>query len=403
MKPIRVGLIGCGSIARELHLPVLTAMADVLKLCAVCDANEAGARRTGEQYQVPWYTSVEEMFNAHPDMAAVDICTWMWTHQIVATQAARAGKHILIEKPLALTLPWADEILAACAEAGVHIAIAENYPFWPNDRLIQRIVRQGGIGELIYIYSRTELHPFVIDFNIHRMAQMRAIVNSPAVRVIADMRPQSALPPPGPDHELHEFGDPNSRHWGMAAIDFANGVLGVVEGAPRSFTATGGGSPRRIVGSNGTIYDSFDPSQEFQVLRLRPGDREWAAHQEPIPIERMTVEQHGRPVPARIVAHTEPPIVWENPYLRYHFAGGDAGWACWYVAMADAYMDLYRAVTTGQKPEWDGQQARADLELCIATFEAYLRRTAIELPLHGVTQYEEPILREYRERFDSQM
>lgn len=388
MDVVPIGLVGCGGIANQLHLPVLSAMSDVFRLCAACDTDEDRAREVGEEYGVPWYTSLDEMLEAQPDMSAVDICTWMWTHQLVATKVARAGKHIIIEKPLALTLPWADEILEAVNEGGVYLEVAENYPRWPNDRVIQQIVRQGGIGELIYIYSRTALHPFAVDFNIHRMAQMRAVVGSSVERVTAVMRPQSALPLP--EQGLHEFGDPRSRHWGIAAIDFASGALGVVDGPPRG-CASGEGSARRIIGTDGTILSD-------SLYQARNEDVAWAAHQRSVPIERVSA-QNGTPMLEKIIVHTDQPIIWENPYLHYSFPEGSASWACWQVAMADAYMSLYRAISTGQEPEWNGPRARRDLELCVATFESYLQAMPIELPLRAVTQYEDSILESYEERF----
>ena len=67
--------------------------------------------------------------------------------------------------------------------------------------------------------------------------------------------------------------------------------------------------------------------------------------------------------------------------------------------MAESYMSLYRAITTGQEPEWNGSRARGDLELCVATFESHLQGRPIELPLRATSQYEETILNAYEERF----
>ncbi len=289
---LQVGLVGCGGIARQLHLPVLSRMRDRFELRAVCDADEARARQVGEQYGAAWYTSLEAMLAGEPDLAVVDVCTWMWTHQLVAVAAARAGKHVLVEKPLALTLPWADEIIAACAEGGVQLEVAENYPRWPNDRVIGRAVAQGVLGRLLAVYSSTPLHPFALDFNIHRVSQLLAVVDSAPVRVQAVMRPQSALPLPGPEHDLHQFGDPRSRHWGVATVEFANEVLGVVEGPHRGFP--GGGSPRRLSGEAGTLLDSFAPTGELGLYTAEAGDKPWASHTDRITVERQTVEQNGR-------------------------------------------------------------------------------------------------------------
>ena len=97
--PIRVALVGCGRISRN-HLDAIDKIAD-LDLTAVCDVVAERARETGHRQGVPWFESYDEML-ASVQCDAVAVCTPSGLHPKHGIAAARAGKHVICEKPMAI-------------------------------------------------------------------------------------------------------------------------------------------------------------------------------------------------------------------------------------------------------------------------------------------------------------
>lgn len=121
-KVINVGVIGCGQIAQIMHLPYLQEL-DKFSLYSVCDLSRSVVKNVGQKYHIPesrQYTSMDEML-ADENLDAVVICTK--DHYEPGVKAAKAGKHMLIEKPLAYSLAQADEIIAEAKKSGVVLLV----------------------------------------------------------------------------------------------------------------------------------------------------------------------------------------------------------------------------------------------------------------------------------------
>jgi predicted dehydrogenase len=164
MRPIRVGVVGCGGIARGLHLPVISALPDVLELVAVCDKDKALASQTGKKYGVEHFADIEKLLEQ--DVEAVSVLTHAYTHHILGRLAAEAGKHVLVEKPIAITLSCADSLIRACEKAKVVLEVAENYPFMPMDALINKVSRWGCLGKVAAVYVRDDLNGISLDIGV---------------------------------------------------------------------------------------------------------------------------------------------------------------------------------------------------------------------------------------------
>jgi predicted dehydrogenase len=121
MSEVRIGLVGAGRIAQAAHLPAL-ARADGATLVAVCDASAALARGVAARYGVPAYTSAGEML-ARPDVDAVLVAVPDRLHLPLAAEALRAGKHVLVEKPLAGTPGDAGELADLAARSGLVLQV----------------------------------------------------------------------------------------------------------------------------------------------------------------------------------------------------------------------------------------------------------------------------------------
>ena len=118
--PIRIALAGCGRISRN-HFDAI-AKIDGLELAAVCDIIPERAREAADRYGVPWFESVDEML-ASVRCDAVALCTPSGLHPKNGIVAARAGKHVICEKPMAISLEGADALVQECDAAGVQLFV----------------------------------------------------------------------------------------------------------------------------------------------------------------------------------------------------------------------------------------------------------------------------------------
>ncbi|BDI23491.1 Gfo/Idh/MocA family protein [Herbiconiux sp. L3-i23] len=139
--PIRVGIVGCGEITQLMHLPFLDESPNFVVI-ALCDLSEGTAKGLAARYRVPKvYTDSGELA-ADPDVDAVFVCSY--DHAGVALQAIAAGKHVLVEKPLAFTPAEGREVAAAAASAGVVAMVGYMKLFDPGFRSGLDLIAAGG-------------------------------------------------------------------------------------------------------------------------------------------------------------------------------------------------------------------------------------------------------------------
>ena len=126
---LRAGIVGCGGISRS-HAGAHANLEEV-DLVAMCDINREALNNRADEYGISHrYTDYEEMF-AREALDIVSVCTHAPLHAPIAIAAAQAGIHVLCEKPLSVDLETADKMLAACREAGVHLAVSHQFRFTP--------------------------------------------------------------------------------------------------------------------------------------------------------------------------------------------------------------------------------------------------------------------------------
>jgi len=143
--PVRVALIGCGRISRN-HFDAIKRIEE-LQLVAVADSDLSRAQAIGAEQDVPAFASLDEMLAAVPsDLVA--ICTPSGLHPQHGIAAARAGRHVLTEKPMAISLAAADELVQACDTAGVHLVVVKQNRLNPAIQLLRRAVDKGRFGRI---------------------------------------------------------------------------------------------------------------------------------------------------------------------------------------------------------------------------------------------------------------
>ena len=139
-------IIGAGMVARY-HATAIERTPGA-RLVAICRSDPARARETATQFGVPCLAD-EAALLARDDIDAVCICTPSGLHAQQTIAAARAGKHVLVEKPLALTLADADAMIAACAQAGVRLGVALQRRTEPEFQRLQAAIAAGELGRIV--------------------------------------------------------------------------------------------------------------------------------------------------------------------------------------------------------------------------------------------------------------
>ncbi|HYN80789.1 MAG TPA: Gfo/Idh/MocA family oxidoreductase [Gemmatimonadaceae bacterium] len=144
-KVFRIALVGCGRISRN-HIEAIERV-DGLALVAACDASEDRARAVAEPRGIPWHTSYEKMLAEVPSHI-VAIATPSGYHPAQGVLAAKAGRHVVTEKPMAISLKGADELVQACDAAGVHLFVVKQNRLNAPVQMLKRAVDRGRFGRL---------------------------------------------------------------------------------------------------------------------------------------------------------------------------------------------------------------------------------------------------------------
>ncbi len=144
---LKVGLVGTGLIATQKHLPAWRKLRGLAAVAALCDVNVERAQQVSGQFAVPkLYDDLQTMLQMEsPDV--VDICTPPQTHAALAISALRAGAHVLIEKPMAVSIEECDTIIGAASETGREVCTCHSDLFYPAFVKTQKLFHQGMIGK----------------------------------------------------------------------------------------------------------------------------------------------------------------------------------------------------------------------------------------------------------------
>jgi predicted dehydrogenase len=148
LKKVRAAIIGSGLIAGKKHIPAFLKLRHKAALVAICDLNLGAARQMAAQFGIPsTYNNTVEMLNIEkPDL--VDICTPPQTHARLAIEAMRHGCHVLVEKPMALTVADCDQIVQASEEYGLKVCVGHSDLFYEPFVKARRMVTNGTIGRV---------------------------------------------------------------------------------------------------------------------------------------------------------------------------------------------------------------------------------------------------------------
>lgn len=145
---IKVALVGCGEVAERRHLPGLLRLNKNVSVVAICDVDFDKVCRVAGKFKINRvYDNFSELLlREEPDV--VSVCTPPSTHGSVALEALSQGCHVLLEKPMALTVEECDRLIFTAQKKGLKLCVAHNQRFYPPYLRAQELVNAGKIGAL---------------------------------------------------------------------------------------------------------------------------------------------------------------------------------------------------------------------------------------------------------------
>lgn len=343
------GIIGLGLIA-DFHARAIAEVAGG-KLVACLSRDKKKASAFSEKYHCQGYVSLED-FLSHPGLDIVTICTPSGTHLEPALKAAEAGKHLLVEKPLEVTLPRCDQILEACKKNQVKCSGIFQSRFFLLSRMIKNAIEQGRFGQLVlcdaYVkWQRSQA--YYDDGGWHgtlRLDGGGALMNQ-SIHAI-DLLYYFA----GDVIEISAFVD-TIGHQGIevednavAIVKFKNGALGVIEGSTSIYP----GFLKRIELS-GTDGTAVMEEESLKVWDFRNKMRE----------DEQMIQK----------------------YSSINLSGGGASdpGAISYQGHKIQFEDMIKAIEEDRQPFIDGYEARKAVEIVRAIYQSATERKSVYLPL----------------------
>jgi predicted dehydrogenase len=147
---LNIALIGAtGKVAAPAHLNAFTGISNA-NLYAVCDIDDKSVNLLAEQHGAKPFTSLDEVL-ADPDVDAIDLVTPPFLHAEQTIAAAKAGKHVYCEKPMARSLTEANAMISAHREAGTTLMVGESYVFHHPNVAARATIENGDIGDVLHI------------------------------------------------------------------------------------------------------------------------------------------------------------------------------------------------------------------------------------------------------------
>src|SRR5882724_6373222 len=155
-SPIGFGIVGLGMIA-DFHAQAIAQVMGA-RLVGVASRNAENARAFAQKHGVPFSTSSVEELVSRPDISVVCITTPSGAHLDPALAAIRAGKHLVVEKPIEITTERVDELLGAAEAAGVKVAPIFQARFGEGARTVKAALDAGRFGQLVLASAYVKWH-----------------------------------------------------------------------------------------------------------------------------------------------------------------------------------------------------------------------------------------------------
>jgi UDP-N-acetyl-2-amino-2-deoxyglucuronate dehydrogenase len=329
VKKLNFGIIGCGRIAYK-HAEAIKKNEKANLLC-VCDIIEERATEYKDKYGAEAHFTDYRKMLEYSGLDVVNICTPSGMHAEMGIAAAKAGKHVIVEKPMALSLKDADDLIEACDENGVKLAVCFQNRFNPPVQKLRRALEEGRFGKLTHAsaivrWFRPQDYYDQAPWRGTRAMDGGCLMNQSIHNI--DLLQWMM----GPVESVFGYTATNLRKIecedvGVAVLKFKNGALGVIEASttiyPENLEET-----LNIFGEKGTVVLGGIAVNKIETWKFADSTDENGA-----------IDQHQQDVP--------------NVYGFGH----------------DALVeDFIQAVTNNSKPYIDGWEGRRALEIVKAVY-----------------------------------
>jgi len=374
MEKVGIGVIGCGSIAEIAHFPSISEIEEA-KLVAVCDIDKERAEKAANKWNAEkFYTDYRELL-LNPGVDLVIIATPNNAHYEQAIAAAEAGKHAIIEKPLACTNKEAWEIVKKFKEKGLTLMVGTNQRYWLQHEWAKKLIDEGVIGE-VYL-GRTSLHEgwnlyhekisftkfrqygesagggAIFDLGAHRIDLLLWMMGSKPKRVVGIAKRVAT-----PENYT------NLDDLFVILVEFEGNKFGIVTGDRYSPAVSNIGE---FYGSEGTIFVSSEAQNPYQSAPLAVftnKNYEWENLPQLLKLYRhpqlfWAEDIMNRPVPKRWVSIV-PPREWSYKRMLKNFI---------------------ESVRKGETPIIKPEDGALSVEIMCAVFKSMETGKWIDLPL----------------------
>lgn len=152
MAKLKVGIIGCGGVARKRHMPSLARLKDLCEMVAFCDVLKEKALEAARDFgtaDAKVYTDYRDLLS-NKDVDVVHVCTPNSYHCQVVVDAFQAGKHVMCEKPIAVASQEATKMMEAWQKSGKKFSILYQNRFRPEIQMLKRCIESGELGEIYF-------------------------------------------------------------------------------------------------------------------------------------------------------------------------------------------------------------------------------------------------------------
>src|SRR5579863_2091995 len=350
-EKLHFAIVGCGVIG-PTHAEAIHSLPDA-ELVAVCDIIPEQAQKLAGKYGATAYTSLDEML-AHEKLDVVNICTPSGTHGEFACKVMRTRRHVIVEKPMEITLAAIDEMLHVQQETGVKLAVISQHRFDPASQQVHTLIEEAAFGRLV---MGNAIIPWWRSQAYYDSGAWRGTWQLDGGGVLMNQSIHSIDVLQwlmGPVKSVFAYTDTLAHHMetedvAVAALRFANGALGVI-------AATTGAYPGvttriEIFGNQGSAIIEND---ELAFLHLARDEKEAAG-------------DYGTDMKRK-------------PHQGPNSSGASANPAA-LVANSHALQiaDMIRAIREDGTPLVDGYAGRRPVEIILSIYES--ARTRREIPL----------------------
>jgi len=336
---LRFGLIGCGRIAPR-HAQSISEL-EPSRLVAVADVISSRAERYAKEHNAQAYTDYRQMLERR-DLDVVTICTPSGLHAPMAIDAMQAGKHVIVEKPMALKLEDADRMIATAKQTGVKLCVVLQNRYNPPMRDLRRVVDESKLGKLLLgnatvrWYRPQEYYEdgwhgtwamdggALMNQSIHHIDALQWLMGDVAT-VFAHTTTLA--------HKMQ------AEDIGVAVLQFKNGALGTIEGSTVTF-------PENLEGSVALFG------------------------------ERGSVKVGGTALNRKVLWKIEGELEHENVLLRRDEVDPPSVYG---LSHKTVIADMIEAIQQDRQPRTDGVVARKSVALVLAMYESARTGCRVEM------------------------